>query len=718
MWLDTAGAYWTLLERVHRERVVAVPRDVGQRTRSTRATRSCRTAAGAAPRCRATSSASPARTATSPSRRSTCASRSSTATYDLLVWTTTPWTLPSNVGAAVGPTIDYVRVARARGRARPRAWRATASPPCSATTPRSSADVAGRRPRRRALRAAVHAASPVEGERAFTRRRRRLRHRRRRLRHRAPRARVRRDRPRGRRARRPPDRQPGQRRGPLRPTRRRAVRGQVREGRRPRPRRRPHGARASSSTVVDYTHSYPALLALRHAAHLLGQAHVVRAHVARTRTRCCARTRRSTGTPSTSSTAASATGSRTTSTGRSRATATGARRSRCGAAATAATTRASARSPSSSELSGRDLTGMDLHRPYVDDVTIRVPRVRRRAPRTASSRCSTRGSTPGSMPAAQFHYPFENADAFDTRFPADFICEAIDQTRGWFYSLLAVNTLVFDRTPYRNVVCLAHIVDQDGAEDVEVARQRHRPGAGARRARRRRAALVHVLVGLAVDAEARLRRRHRRGDPPVPAHALEHVLVLRHLRQPRRLDARRAAPPRPTHVLDRWIRSRLHRTVRTVTDALEDFDALAGDAGARRARRRPLELVRAPLAAALLEVVRPGRARDAARVPARRSRSCSRRSARSSPTRCTATSRGPTSRCTSPTGPTYDEPRSTTRSKPRWRSRAHARVARPRRAHRRQARRAPTAAARDRAADRAASRCATTSCRRSPTSST
>ena len=66
------------------------------------------------------------------------------------------------------------------------------------------------------------------------------------------------------------------------------------------------------------------------------------------------------------------------------------------------------------------------------------------------------------MPAAQFHYPFENTDAFAERFPADFICEAIDQTRGWFYSLLAVNTLVFDRTPYRNVVCLAHIVDGDG----------------------------------------------------------------------------------------------------------------------------------------------------------------------------------------------------------------------------------------------------------------
>jgi len=66
------------------------------------------------------------------------------------------------------------------------------------------------------------------------------------------------------------------------------------------------------------------------------------------------------------------------------------------------------------------------------------------------------------MPAAQFHHPFENRDVFEARFPADFVCEAIDQTRGWFYSLLAVNTLVFGRAPYRNVVCLALVVDADG----------------------------------------------------------------------------------------------------------------------------------------------------------------------------------------------------------------------------------------------------------------
>src|SRR5207302_4873960 len=68
----------------------------------------------------------------------------------------------------------------------------------------------------------------------------------------------------------------------------------------------------------------------------------------------------------------------------------------------------------------------------------------------------------GSMPSAQHHHPFGDPSAFERAFPADFICEAIDQTRGWFYSLLAVNTLVFGHTPYRNVVCLANVVDEDG----------------------------------------------------------------------------------------------------------------------------------------------------------------------------------------------------------------------------------------------------------------
>jgi isoleucyl-tRNA synthetase len=68
----------------------------------------------------------------------------------------------------------------------------------------------------------------------------------------------------------------------------------------------------------------------------------------------------------------------------------------------------------------------------------------------------------GAMPFSQFHYPFENSALFEERFPADFICEALDQTRGWFYSLLAVSTLLFDRSSYKNVLCLGLFLDPEG----------------------------------------------------------------------------------------------------------------------------------------------------------------------------------------------------------------------------------------------------------------
>ena len=110
----------------------------------------------------------------------------------------------------------------------------------------------------------------------------------------------------------------------------------------------------------------------------------------------------------------------------------------------------------------------------------------------------------GSMPSAQAHYPFGDEDAFHHSFPADFICEAIDQTRGWFYSLLAVNTLVFDRSPYRNVVCLNLIVDENGQKMSKSRGNIIAPWDIFSDPGRRRAALVLLLVGPAVDPAARV----------------------------------------------------------------------------------------------------------------------------------------------------------------------------------------------------------------------
>ena len=111
-------------------------------------------------------------------------------------------------------------------------------------------------------------------------------------------------------------------------------------------------------------------------------------------------------------------------------------------------------------LCGRSLRDVDLHRPAVDEITFTHPdngRTWRRVPEVIDCWFDS-----GAMSYAQFHYPFENRERFENRFPADYICEAIDQTRGWFYSLHAIAALVSDSVAYRNCVCLAHIVDKDG----------------------------------------------------------------------------------------------------------------------------------------------------------------------------------------------------------------------------------------------------------------
>jgi isoleucyl-tRNA synthetase len=102
----------------------------------------------------------------------------------------------------------------------------------------------------------------------------------------------------------------------------------------------------------------------------------------------------------------------------------------------------------------------DLHRPYVDEVVLDCAKCGGEMRRVDSVIDTWYDS--GAMPFAQFHYPFENEELFEERFPADFICEAIDQTRGWFYTLLAESTLLFDSTSYRNCVCLGLILDPEG----------------------------------------------------------------------------------------------------------------------------------------------------------------------------------------------------------------------------------------------------------------
>ena len=112
-----------------------------------------------------------------------------------------------------------------------------------------------------------------------------------------------------------------------------------------------------------------------------------------------------------------------------------------------------------SDLAGRDVSDSDPHRPYVDDITIPCPTCGDTATRVPEVIDGWYDS--GAMPFAALGYPHTNAESFADQYPADFICEAIDQTRGWFYTLMAVGTLVFGESSYRNVVCLGHILDED-----------------------------------------------------------------------------------------------------------------------------------------------------------------------------------------------------------------------------------------------------------------
>lgn len=103
---------------------------------------------------------------------------------------------------------------------------------------------------------------------------------------------------------------------------------------------------------------------------------------------------------------------------------------------------------------------IELHRPYIDAVTITCPECGKEMRRTPEVLDAWFDS--GSMPFAQHHYPFENKEKFEAQYPADFISEAVDQTRGWFYSLLAISTLIFNRAPYKNVIVMGHVQDEDG----------------------------------------------------------------------------------------------------------------------------------------------------------------------------------------------------------------------------------------------------------------
>jgi isoleucyl-tRNA synthetase len=227
------------------------------------------------------------------------------------------------------------------------------------------------------------------------------------------------------------------------------------------------------------------------------------------------------------------------------------------------------------ELAGTDLSALDPHRPYVDDVTFTLPGVPgtfRRVPEVIDAWYDS-----GSMPFAQWGYPHApgSAEAFTAAYPADFICEAIDQTRGWFYTLMAVGTLVHDRSAYRTVLCLGHILAEDGRKMskhlgniLEPLPLMNRHGADALR------------WFMAASGSPWLARRV--GHAALQDVVRKTLLTYWNTVSFHTLYAAAAgwspepepqAPgDRPAHPLDQWALSEAHRLVRDVDAAYEAFD--------------------------------------------------------------------------------------------------------------------------------------------------
>ena len=231
-----------------------------------------------------------------------------------------------------------------------------------------------------------------------------------------------------------------------------------------------------------------------------------------------------------------------------------------------------------SELAGKDLSQTDPHRPFVDEIHFSCPAcsegsetLMRRVPEVIDVWYDS-----GAMPFAQWGYPHREGskEIFDSAYPADFICEAIDQTRGWFYTLMAIGTLVFDQSSYRSVLCLGHILDKDGRK-----MSKH---------------LGNVLEPMSLmdqhGADA-VRWFMLAAGSPWSARRVGHDLISEVVRKTlltywntvsfQTLYAKAAGftpsesgkAPASTYLLDRWIISELHLLIDQVDQALSHFDS-------------------------------------------------------------------------------------------------------------------------------------------------
>lgn len=224
-------------------------------------------------------------------------------------------------------------------------------------------------------------------------------------------------------------------------------------------------------------------------------------------------------------------------------------------------------------LTGTDLSGLDPHRPFIDEITFTCTHENCQLEAYRVPEVIDAWYDSGSMPFAQWGYPYKNKEIFESRYPAQFISEAIDQTRGWFYTLMAVGTLVFDKSSYENVVCLGHILAEDGRKMSKHLGNTLEP--------------IPLMDQHGADA---VRWFMAAGGSPWAARRVGHGTIQEVVRKTlltywntvafQALYARTsnwapsAADPAPADrtVLDRWLLSELNALVDQVTTALEGYD--------------------------------------------------------------------------------------------------------------------------------------------------
>ncbi|MFC6590961.1 isoleucine--tRNA ligase [Deinococcus lacus] len=230
-------------------------------------------------------------------------------------------------------------------------------------------------------------------------------------------------------------------------------------------------------------------------------------------------------------------------------------------------------------LTGRDLSELDLHRPYIDDITFTLDgKEYRRVPEVLDVWFDS-----GSMPYAQWGLLLDDAgeavrggEEFARHYPADFICEAIDQTRGWFYTLHAISTLLYGQPAYKNVICLGHIVDEKGLKMSKSKGNVVAPlplfdGYGADSVR------WYMFTASDPGDQKRFSERlvgeAQRGFVNTLWNVYSFFVLYANLDRP---DLSSAPPVSERPEMDRWLLSRLEETVRDVTAALDAYDARGG----------------------------------------------------------------------------------------------------------------------------------------------